>query len=186
MSTPTIDNPETSAPTGERADLLAALRSARYFLRFTAQGLSDQDASRRTTASALSVGGLIKHVSGVEKGWAEFIVSGPTALANEDEKDFSEWTAEDFAEREKEFRMLEGETLADLLEAYEAVGRTTDELLLSLPSLDARQPLPKAPWYQDGSQSARATFVHIIAETAHHSGHADIIRESLDGQKTMG
>jgi hypothetical protein len=58
--------------------------------------------------------------------------------------------------------------------------------LLSLPSLDARQPLPKAPWHAEESQSARRTFVHIVAETSHHAGHADIIRESLDGQKTMG
>ena len=47
------------------------------------------------------------------------------------------------------------------------------------------QPLPKAPWFEENaSWSARRVFVHIIAETAQHSGHADIIRESLDGAKT--
>lgn len=171
---------------GERADLLAGLRQARYFLRFTARNLTDEDAARRTTVSALSVGGLIKHVTDMEKRWAEFLISGPAALASANGKDFSEWTEDDFAEREKQFQMLPTETLDGLLAAYENVAATTDDLLLGLASLDARQPLPKAPWYTEESQSARATFLHIIAETAQHAGHADIIRESLDGQKTMG
>lgn len=171
-------------PTGERADLLAGLRQARFFLRFTAQNLSDEQAARRTTVSALSVGGLIKHVTETERGWARFIVEGPKGIAGE--KDFSEWTEEDFAEWEKGFAMQPGETLEGLLAAYEEAARATDELLIGLPSLDARQPLPKAPWYTEESKSARATFLHIIAETSQHAGHADIIRESLDGQKTMG
>lgn len=171
-------------PTGERADLLAGLRQARFFLRFTAQNLTDEQAARRTTISALSIGGLIKHVTEVEHGWARFISEGPQAIAGD--KDFTEWTEEDFAEREKGFAMQPGETLEGLLAAYEEVARATDELLIELPSLDTRQPLPKAPWYTEESKSARATFLHIIAETCHHAGHADIIRESLDGQKTMG
>jgi hypothetical protein len=49
------------------------------------------------------------------------------------------------------------------------------------------QPLPEAPWFPpNGTRSARRVFVHIVAETAQHAGHADILRESLDGQKTMG
>jgi hypothetical protein len=57
----------------------------------------------------------------------------------------------------------------------------------SLPSLDATQPLPEAPWFEPGARwSARRVMLHIIAETAQHAGHADIIRESLDGAKTMG
>ena len=53
--------------------------------------------------------------------------------------------------------------------------------------LDASHPLPEAPWFRAGARrSARRVFLHIVAETAQHAGHADIIRESLDGQKTMG
>lgn len=169
---------------GERADLLAELRKARFFLRYTAQDLTDEQAALRTTVSALSIGGLIKHVTDCERNWTGFILSGPRALAGD--KDFSDWTEEEFAERERGFVMQAGETLEGLLAAYEEVARATDELLLGLPSLDARQPLPKAPWNTAESQSARGTFIHIIAETTQHAGHADIIRESLDGQKTMG
>jgi len=50
------------------------------------------------------------------------------------------------------FRMLEGETLASLLENYEEVARRTDDLVASLPSLDATQPLPEAPWFEPGAR----------------------------------
>jgi len=82
--------------------------------------------------------------------------------------------------------MLPGETLAGLLAEYAEVARRTDELVASLPDLDASHPLPKAPWHEDTSWSARRVLIHIIAETAQHAGHADIIREALDGAKSMG
>ncbi len=47
--------------------------------------------------------------------------------------------------------------------------------------------LPPAPWFEPGARwSARRVLLHMIAETAQHAGHADIIRESLDGAKSMG
>ena len=88
---------------------------------------------------------------------------------------------------EGQFRMLDGETLAGLLDTYEQVARKTDELVSTLPDLDASHPLPKAPWFEPSARwSVRRVVLHIIAETAQHAGHADIIRESLDGAKTMG
>jgi hypothetical protein len=57
----------------------------------------------------------------------------------------------------------------------------------TLPSLDRSHELPPAPWFPPGTAwSARRVFLHIIAETAQHAGHADILRESIDGAKTMG
>ena len=85
------------------------------------------------------------------------------------------------------FRMEDGETLADLVAAYDEVAARTDQLVSSLPSLDASQPLPEAPWFPPGARwSARRVLLHIVAETAQHAGHADIIRETIDGAKTMG
>jgi len=82
---------------------------------------------------------------------------------------------------------MPGETLSGLLEDYAAAARQTDELLASLPDLDAAQPLPEAPWYEPGaSWSVRRVLLHVIAETSQHAGHADIIREAIDGAKTMG
>jgi hypothetical protein len=101
--------------------------------------------------------------------------------------DFTAMTEADWARRADEFRMLPGETLAGVLADYEEAARRTDELVAGLPDLDATQPLPKAPWPQsDERWTARRTLMHIISETAQHSGHADIIRECLDGAKSMG
>ena len=85
------------------------------------------------------------------------------------------------------FRMVEGETLAGLLEEYAAVAAATDALVRVRADLDDSHPLPEAPWFEPGARwSARRVFIHIVAETSQHAGHADIIRESLDGQKSMG
>ncbi|MEU3494373.1 DinB family protein [Kitasatospora cineracea] len=169
-------------PTPEHADLIAELRAIRHFLRLTARGLTDEQARQRTTVSELTIGGLIKHVTSMERAWSAFIVRGPSAMP-----DFSSFTEADLQARVDEFRLLPEETLLGVLTAYEAVARGTDELLLGLPDLGVSQPLPAAPWFAPGvSWSARRTVLHIVAETAQHAGHADIIRESLDGQKSMG
>ena len=85
------------------------------------------------------------------------------------------------------FQLLDTETLAGVLADYEEVAAATDRLVLELPDLDRSFPLPPAPWFPPGAtRSVRRTIVHIIAETAQHAGHADIIRETIDGAKTMG
>jgi len=78
------------------------------------------------------------------------------------------------------------DTLDGLLAAYEDVAAATDGLVAEL-DLDQSYPLPKAPWFEPGaSWSVRRVLLHLIAETSQHAGHADILRESIDGQKTMG
>ncbi|GAA5004177.1 hypothetical protein GCM10025734_42240 [Kitasatospora paranensis] len=63
----------------------------------------------------------------------------------------------------------------------------TDAFVAAAPDLDAAHPLPEAPWFEPGAAwSVRRVLLHVVAETAQHAGHADIIRESLDGAKTMG
>jgi uncharacterized damage-inducible protein DinB len=173
------------ALTGERADLVALLDRHRGLLLRTVRDLTDEQAAQRTTASELCLGGIIKHVASVEKGWAGFIVEGPAQDSGHDAA--GGWDEASVQEYLNGFRMLPGETLAGLVEEYAKVARRTDGLVASLPDLDASQPLPSAPWFEPGTRwSARRVLVHIIAETAQHAGHADIIRESLDGAKTMG
>lgn len=165
--------------TGERADLQETLAKHRYFLRFTVRDLTDEQAAQRTTASELCLAGLIKHVALTERQWINFILDGPSAMGNWDAASQQDWSAA--------FRMLPGETLAGLLDEYEQVARRTDELVATLPDLDSSHPLPEAPWFEPGARwSARRVLLHVIAETAQHAGHADIIRESLDGAKSMG
>ena len=169
----------TQTMTGERADLLASLAKQRHFLRFTTRGLNDEQAGRRTTVSALCLGGLIKHVALTERQWARFIVEGPDAMAFDPATAADTWA--------NMFQMVDGETLAGLLEQYDHVAAETDELVRTLPDLDAEQALPDAPWFERGaSWSARRVLLHIIAETSQHAGHADIMREAIDGAKSMG
>ena len=169
--------------TGERADILETLRTHRFFLRHTVEGLTDEQARLTPTASELSLGGLIKHVASTESGWADFIEKGPAAMPSV-EGEIGPELAEQWA---AEFRLLPDESLADALARYEQVAARTDALVESLPDLDLSHPLPPAPWFAPGAtRSARRVFLHIVAETAQHSGHADIIRETIDGQKTMG
>jgi uncharacterized damage-inducible protein DinB len=166
----------------ERTDLLAALAKQRHFLRFTTRDLTDEQARAHTTASVLCLGGLIKHVAAVEQGWARFIVTGPAALGNA-----ADMTEQDWAARAASFQLQPDETLAGALAAYAEAAARTDELVAALPDLDVAHPLPEAPWNPPGEQwSARRVLLHVIGETAQHAGHADIIRESLDGAKSMG
>jgi hypothetical protein len=168
----------TSTDADERADLLAELAQARYWLTFTTRDLTDEQAASRPTKSQLCLGGLIKHVTFVETGWVDFILEGASAM---------EMREGSYDEHTNSFRMLEGETLAGILADYDACAKRTDDLVRTLPSLDASHPLPPAPWFEPGaSWSARRVFMHIVAETSQHAGHADILRESLDGQKSMG
>jgi uncharacterized damage-inducible protein DinB len=172
--------------TGERADLLESLAIQRYFLRNTTRDLSDEQAGLRTTVSALCLGGLIKHVARAEETWVNFIGEGPSVFLRNG-KSWDEWDEQDWAVRENSFRMLPGETLASVLEEYQRVAQRTEQVVASLPDLDASQPLPSAPWFTPGARrSARRTLMHIVTETAQHCGHADIIREALDGAKSMG
>jgi uncharacterized damage-inducible protein DinB len=169
----------TSITDGQRADLLATLAGARKFLRLTVAGLTEEQARQRPTDSALCLGGLIKHVAYVERGWASFMVDGPSALPSAD--------AAAFASHAASFQLGDGETLDGVLSEYEQVAARTDDLVTSLPDLDASHPLPDAPWFEPGARwSARMAVLHIAVETAQHAGHADIIREAIDGAKSMG
>jgi uncharacterized damage-inducible protein DinB len=161
--------------TGERADLIQSLDRHRGFLLHTVRGLTDEQAGLRSTVSELCLGGLIKHVAGTERRWMRFAVGGADAMQSES----VDWLGQ--------FRMAEGDTLADLLDSYQQVASETDELVATLPDLDASHPLPEAPWFEPGvSWSVRRVVLHVIAETSQHAGHADILRESIDGSKTMG
>jgi uncharacterized damage-inducible protein DinB len=162
----------------ERADLLESLAAHRGFLLHTVRDLTEEQARQRTTASELTLGGLVKHVARTERAWARFIVEGTPAM---------EASEDSWAEQADSFALREDETLADVVAEYAEVAKVTDALVESLPSLDLAHPLPEAPWFPAGAtRSARRVLVHIVAETAQHAGHADIIRESLDGQRTMG
>jgi uncharacterized damage-inducible protein DinB len=176
----------------ERADLLAALAAARSALTSTTRGLSDEQAGEHPTVSALCLGGLIKHVASIEEGWMRFAVEGPSAMRYDlpdgvTWADFAAGTAREVPQwaidHQNDFRMLPGETLAGIVARYEQVAARSEEIIASVPDLSATHPLPEAPWNEPGGvRSVRRVLTHVIAETTQHAGHADILRETLDGQ----
>ena len=184
---PTAPNPTAPAGGAERADLLDTLHKHRALFLTTVAGLTDEQARLAPTVSTLSLGGLVKHVAAVERQWAAFVTDGPAPTPDVD------WANVDWSNPPPEvqayadgFRMTEGETLAGLVAGYREAAAATDELVRTV-DLDGRQPLPAAPWFEPGaSWSARRVFTHLLAETSQHAGHADIIRETIDGQKSMG
>ncbi|MFD6798085.1 DinB family protein [Streptomyces cyaneofuscatus] len=177
---------------GERADLLAELADARAALIRTAQGLGDEQIAERPTVSALCLGGLIKHVTSTEEGWLNFVVEGPSAMAFDlpegvTWEDFATGTAHTYPQwaidRQNDFQVLPGETLAGILARYEEVAARTEKVVAGLPDLSVTHPLPDVPWNEPGAvRSARRVLIHVIAETTQHAGHADILREAIDGQ----
>lgn len=176
----------THAPTltAERTDLLSTLALHRGFLRHTVRGLSDEQAVARPTVSVLCLGGLIKHVMEMEHAWIRF-VQGDDAGVGMPTTEEGMRAAQ--REHEQQFELLPGETLASVLARYDEVAAETERVIAAVPSLDTSYALPAAPWFEPGARwSVRRVLLHLIAETAQHAGHADIVRETIDGQKTMG
>jgi uncharacterized damage-inducible protein DinB len=154
----------------ERELLLAFLNQQRDGLRYAAYGLTDEQARLAPTASPLSVGGLLKHVISMEEGWVDLIV--------ERRREGSQ------ADYEENFRMAPGETLEALLARYDDVARDTEAIVRGIDDLGQDVPVPKGvPWYPDDidAWSVRWVLLHLIEEVARHAGHADIVREAVDG-----
>lgn len=156
----------------ERELLLAYIDQQRDGIRYAAFGLDDEQARMTPTKSTLSVGGLVKHVTAVERSWIDTTLQRPPKDVEQGESDY-----------EAGFRLGPDETLAGALADYDAAARETDETIRGL-DLDGEVPVPKGvPWFPDDvdSWSVRWVLLHIMEETARHAGHADIVREHIDG-----
>ena len=153
----------------EREGLVAYLAQQRYVLRVAAYGLTDEQARATPSASSLSIGGLIKHVANVERNWIDMVLQRPAT------------SVEDYVSN---FRLEPDETLASVLHLYDDVAKNTEAVIAGTPDLGQPVPVPKGvPWFPDDVEawSVRWVLLHVIEETARHAGHADIVRESLDG-----
>ncbi|RLQ09123.1 DinB family protein [Micromonospora sp. BL1] len=187
----------TTTPTtldAERADLLAELADARNMLINTVRGLTDEQAGQKPTVSALCLGGLIKHVASTEEAWLRFVVEGPSVMSfampeGVTWEDFMSGRARELPQwaidRGRDFQMLPEDTLPAILDRYARIAARTEEIVAGVEDLSATWPVPDAPWNEPGSvRSVRRVLIHVIAETTQHAGHADILRESIDGRTT--
>ncbi|WNV90472.1 DinB family protein [Umezawaea sp. Da 62-37] len=150
----------------ERTALLAYLDKQREGLRNAVRGLDDEQLSKVPSASALSLGGLLKHVTRSERRWVQAGLGGLPLPGL--------WPIVEF---ESDFILAETDTAEFLLADYETCARETEAVLSDVTDLGAPCALPEAAHW-----SARWVLLHVIEETARHGGHADIIRESLDGR----
>jgi uncharacterized damage-inducible protein DinB len=157
----------------EREALCGYLAQQRYVVRLTAYGLTDEQAREAPTASSLCVGGIVKHLAAVERSWTGTILGRDEAPRDNRYEAY-----------QTGFDVRTDETLRGLLDDYEAAGLETDRVVDSIPDLAHPVPVPKsAPWFPKDvdAWSLRWVLMHLIQETARHAGHADIIRESVDG-----
>jgi uncharacterized damage-inducible protein DinB len=168
--------PGLVAPTStERETLISYLQQQRYAVRLAAYGLSDEQAACSPTVSELSVGGLIKHLAAVERFWMQVATDCVERPGSE------EAGAEDY---ESGFRLGPGEPLEQVLEEYSAAASETDRTIRAFEDLSLEVPVPQGvPWFPKDVErwSARWIVLHLIEETARHAGHADIVRECVDG-----
>jgi len=156
--------------TDEQEQLLAFLDQQRTVLQLTAHGLTDDQARTAATPSPLGVGGLIKHIALGERMWMGVVRQqaegrDPDAYADS-------------------FVMRDDETLDDILALARACADETTATIRDIDDLDRPVPVPQGvPWYpQDlDAWSVRWVLLHLVEETARHAGHADIIREAIDG-----
>ncbi|MDQ8707822.1 DinB family protein [Streptomyces sp. LHD-70] len=154
----------------ERGALLAFLDEARGGLRRTVLGLTDEQASSRPSASELSLAGLVKHVAEVEQGWVARAKGVDPAVA----RDESNW--------HECFVLVGEETVKSQLAYWDQVQEETEEFIRSAPDMNTTFALPEAPWFPKERVSLRWLLLRLISEVDRHAGHADIIRESLDGK----
>jgi uncharacterized damage-inducible protein DinB len=166
--------PGTVRPVADERDgLLAFLAQQRDALRFAVHGLTEEQATATPTASSLSLAGLIKHVARVERKWILEILAQRELPPEARVRDWA-----------NEFRLVEGETPSSVLELYGEVAAETESIISEIDDLGRPVPVPRdQPWFPADVEawSARWVLLHVIQETARHAGHADIIREALDG-----
>jgi uncharacterized damage-inducible protein DinB len=143
-----------------------------------AYGLTDEQARMTPTVSELSIGGLVKHAAEMQRNWMARVAAAPDAPPR-DPRPFDQ-IAKDFADQHT---MRADETLDGLLKTLEAENANSLHLVETA-DLDAKVPVPQdIPWFPKGIKdwSVRWVILHVINELTRHSGHADIIRESIDG-----
>ena len=164
MTEPTTALPTTKASgEDERSVLLGYLTYHRTVLARKAEGISDSDARRAACPpSALTLLGLIRHMTDVERWWfrRHLLAEEIPALFDDDE----------------EWRVPPDATVADSLAAYWEEIAVIDRHLVTASMDDRNEGEPDR-----GQHTLRRAIVHMIEEYARHCGHADLLREAIDG-----
>jgi hypothetical protein len=162
---------QVAALTDERDLLLAYINQQRDGIRYAAFGLTDEQARLTPTAGALSIGGLVKHVTETERGWMDTVLQRERPV---------EGAPDRYADG---FRLGDDEPLLDALARLDEVAKETEAIIAGIDDLGRAVPVPDEPWFPKGVEcwTVRWVLLHLIEEIARHAGHADIVREAIDG-----
>ncbi len=154
----------------EAATLLGFLEYQRQTLEWKCAGLTPRQlATRAVPTTEVTLLGLVRHLAAVEVGWLVGFGGLPYDIWPDVVRD-----------RDEQFRVDPATVTADEVESARATSRAVAS---AVRSVAARLPLDTAdrPWGRDEEFSLRWILVHLVEEYARHNGHADLVREALDG-----
>ena len=158
----------------EREGLLRYIAQQRDGIRYAAYGLTEEQIRLTPTRSAICIGGLIKHVTSCERGWVDTMLQRTGDQSTEDAA----------AQYGADWQVTADDSLAGLLADLDTCARETEESVATVADLSQPVPVPRdAPWFPKDVEawSVRWVLLHLVEEIARHAGHADIIREHIDG-----
>lgn len=158
-----------ASPATEREGLSEVLDVQREALIGKLEGLSEEQARLAPTVSTLSLLSLVKHSAIWERRWFQVIVAGRMFPG--------EWPEQRSEEADSTFQLVDGDTIESVVTVYREQIAASQEILLDV-ALDT-----PCAWPEMADQNLRWVALHMIEETARHAGHADIIRESIDGSR---
>lgn len=160
-------------PVANETDAIHAfLAQSQDAFRALLHGLTPRQAALAPSASTLSIGGLVKHVTAVQRSWLASAEAAPqSAPATEGVDDYLDG-----------FSYRETDPLDDLLTAFDSASAAVLDAVRRL-DLDAAVPVPDAPWFPQDVEawSVRWVWWHLVEELNRHAGHGDIVRETVDG-----
>jgi hypothetical protein len=164
-------------PSGVARDLQRYLQQGRDTVLAKLDGLGEHDVRRPLVPSGTNLLGLVKHLAGLELGYLGDCVDRPSGIVLPWVEDGSIWDGGDMW-------ATPDETRAELVDLYRRAWRHADGSIAELP-LDAPA---EVPWWPEDRRATTfgALLVRMVAETAQHAGHADILRETVDGSTGAG
>jgi uncharacterized damage-inducible protein DinB len=149
---------------GEKETLHSSLQQHRELMLWKLDGLDDDALRRSPVPSGTTLLGLVKHLGAVEFGWFCITFGRETEPLPFDDDD-----------ENADLRVEPGETTADIVAFYRRAWVAADQVISELDLDDT------GTSWDGGAVSMRWVLVHMIEETARHTGHADVVRELLDG-----
>jgi len=174
--TETVERRDPPLRGGEADTLLAFLDYHRDTLRKKVAGLDRGQLGRTLGPSTMTLGGLVKHLTLVEENWFSVVLEGnplPEPWGSVDWADDPDW----------EWRTGASDEPTDLLTAYDGtVGRMDAHIAAALERKGLDTESVKTSRHGGGAFSLRWILLHMLEEYARHNGHADLLRESIDGQ----